>query len=71
MVARAFLVALPLGGGLGADQCCCVELVGNRFLRRMIRNLVVRVEGGDAHLHLALDVYHPALDVNTFWSHIH
>jgi tRNA U38,U39,U40 pseudouridine synthase TruA len=36
--ARALVVALP--SGQRQTQCLCVELVGDRFLRRMVRVLV-------------------------------
>jgi hypothetical protein len=53
-VARAFLVHLTSEGQVVDNQqiidetdqnstvpVCCIELVGNRFLRRMVRNIAV------------------------------
>lgn len=71
LVARACLVQLPAvsgAAGTGTSTCClAVELVGDRFLRRMVRVLVgtlvrevVAGSGEDALLVLAQSLERPA-----------
>jgi hypothetical protein len=63
-----------LGGGLGGRPVLLRGASGKQISAKNDTKSCGEsggIRGGVMHLALALDVYHPALDMNTYSSHIH